>query len=156
MNVGKKIIMVASLAAVLTSVAFAAPEVMYSDMQGNAALMTVLKPEEDTTVYSRDYLLSCIAAPETEITIYSKNSDGLYYPMVEDETIVSGVVGASGIFTEEITLKRGQDNALLIYAQKGDENQIEYRNITVKAKRARDRVKNFAANIESFISSIFN
>ena len=57
-------------------------ETLPADIGSNSDIIEILYPEEKkVTTYSESYLISCMAEPGTEITLYERYDDTLFVPL---------------------------------------------------------------------------
>lgn len=140
------------LSLILISSSFAFLEVLPADLGSSAELIEVLNPElDEVSSSSETYLLSCLAEPDTEITVYERLDDELYVPMTVDNEAISSVVGASGMFMIDITFAPDSTNNIVFYAEKDGEYQTVHKTITVKEEAPVERnilsIKEFVLEI---------
>lgn len=152
----KKItIILIAFVGILINTVYAMPETLPTDVGSNAELMEILKPEEDEVVnYSETYLISCLAEPSVEITLYKKLNNSLYIPMTIDDEAITGTVGQSGIFTVDVTFEADSVNEIMFYAEKDGLYQTILKTITIKEKQDKNPVKKAIIDIQSFVSEI--
>ena len=80
----------------------------------------ILYPEEKkVTSYSETYLISCMAEPGTEITLYERYDDTLFVPLTVNNEAITGTVGESGLYLIEMTFRPNSTNRIMFFAQKG-------------------------------------
>ena len=140
------------LSLMLISSSFAFLEVLPADFGSSAELMEVLNPELDKVNSSSEtYLLSCLAEPDTEITVYERLDRELYVPMTIDNEAISSVVGASGMFMFDITFEPDSVNDIVIYAEKDGKYQTVHKTITIKEE---EPVKRNILSIKEFVLEI--
>ena len=121
------------LSLILVSSSFAFLEALPADFGSNAELMEVLNPELDKVNSSSEtYLLSCLAEPDTEITVYKRLDRNLYVPMTVDNEAISSIVGASGMFMFDITFEPNSVNDIVLYAEKDGDYQTVHKTIIIK------------------------
>ena len=115
----KKIIASLCVVVVLIStVAFAAPDVLYPTTTGNSNNIIVITnpPTDKSATFDMSYIISGYGKKGSEVTIYTYDN-GVY-----KKSPYTWTIGASGLFFKKITLARGK-NALVCYAESGLENQ---------------------------------
>lgn len=130
-------------------------ESLPEDIGSNSEILDILNPEEEVTVnYAETYLISCMAEPDTEITLYERFEDSLFVPMLVDGEAITGTVGPSGVFLADVTFEPNSTNEIMIFAENGDRYQTGFRTIIVKEKERTTR-KHRVLNIQSFISEMY-
>lgn len=107
-----------------------------SDIGSNSDIMKILYPEEKkVTTYSETYLVSCMAAPGTEITLYERYDDGLFVPLTVNNEAITGTVGDSGLYLIDLVLKTNTTKRIMFFAQKDGKYQSEFRTIAVEEEK---------------------
>jgi len=138
----------------LTTSAYAMPELLPEDIGSNAELLEILNPDEEEIInYSDTYLISCMAAPNTEITLYKRLIDNFFVPMVIDDAAITGVVGESGMFAIDVTFEPNSTNEIMFYAEKDGEYQTVFRTITIQDEEEKEIVKRKALNLRDLLKS---
>lgn len=115
----KKLIVALCVAAtMLSTVAFAAPDVLYSASVGNSNSIIVITnpPSDKSATFDMSYIISGYGKKGSQVTIYFYE-DGVYR-----KSSYTWTIGASGLFFKKITLSRGK-NALICYAESGASTQ---------------------------------
>jgi hypothetical protein len=143
----------------LTVPAMAAPDTITKNMKSTSEILWLTKPEAEVSTFSTSCIISGVASPNTNITIYIKdeNTKDTYRKMIIDDEELSWSVGASGMFIKEISLQPNIVNDIIVYAEQDENNyQVEKRTITVKDDSIKEALKNGAIMIEDFITKIFN
>lgn len=150
------IIFLACLFLFMTSASYAIYETLPRDIGSNSEILNILNPEEDETInYSETYLVSCMAEPGTEITLYEKYDNDLYVPMTVDNEAITGTVGSSGMFLVDLTFNMDTTNEIMFFAEKDNNYHSVFKTITVKDKSARRVIKHTILNIQNFVSNMF-
>lgn len=106
------------VAAMLSTVVYAAPDVLYSTSSGNSNNIIVITnpPTDKSATFDMSYIISGYGKKGSTVTIY------LYDGGVYRKSSYSWTIGASGLFFKKITLARGK-NALICYAEAGSSTQ---------------------------------
>lgn len=115
----KKFIAVLCVVVMMAStVAFAAPDVLYSTSAGNSNNIIVITnpPTDKSATFDMSYIISGYGKKGATVTIYTYDG-GVY-----KKSAYSWTIGASGLFFKKITLSRGK-NAIICYAEAGSANQ---------------------------------
>lgn len=139
------------------------------DYVGNSdALIDVKNPEGPSyTTSARTFVISAIAVEGATVTVLSLNSETGYYEKLYTEVteIVDGapviktvpmesVVGASGLYAQQITLKDGI-NSILVYAAKDGLDETARFDINFLGESFLDKIKAFTVDIATEIGNIF-
>ena len=114
-------------------VGFAAGETITHDYASSCDwLATVINPETLTsTTSSRTFVISAVAVEGSIITLYTFNPEtNLYEKIYVDGAPLETVVGASGLYAQQITLKDGANN-LMVYVTNGFDDQAIRLDITL-------------------------
>lgn len=128
-----------------------------ADIGSNSKIMEILYPEEKkVTSYSESYLVSCMAEPGTEITLYVKYDDNLYVPLLVNNEAVTGTVGESGLYLIDMNFKPNSTNRIMFFAQKGRKYQSEFRTIVVEEEEEIETIEYTVLNIQDFVTTIQN
>lgn len=129
----KKIISLVLLLLVFSTVCvFAAPATLLprDAVSSTTGILTVTNPSSQSiSSYDRSHNISGYAANGAEISIYSL-SNGTYNILYKDESPVSFISGASGMFISPITLQYGK-NDILVRAEINGQVQYAAKTITV-------------------------
>lgn len=134
------------------STSFAFYETLPKDIGSNSNIMEIISPKEKETVnYSDTYIISCIATPGTEITLYEKYDDTVYIPMLIDNEAITNVVGESGLFLINLTFKPNSKKTIMIFAQNGTKYQSAFRTIAIKEKEVVEKIEYKVINIKDFV-----
>ena len=136
---------------------YAMPEILPSDLGSNAKLIEVVNPEEDRVInYSETYLISCVAEPGTEVTLFEKLTDSLYTPMLLDDEAITNKVGESGVLAFELTFEKNSENAIMFYAENNGKYQTILKTIKIENSTKKESVKHKALNMQEFVNQYFN
>ena len=136
---------------------YAMPEILPADLGSNAKLIEVVNPEEDRVInYSETYLISCIADPGTEVTLFEKITDSLYTPMLLDDEAITSKVGESGVLAFELTFEKNSENDIMFYAENNGKYQTVLKTIKIENSTKKESVKHKALNMQEFINQYFN
>ena len=112
----KRIVSLVLLLLIFSTVCvFAAPATLLpKDAVSNATgILTVTNPASSSiSSYDRSHKISGYAATGAEISIYSLNN-GMYNILYKDESPVSFISGASGMFISPVTLGYGKNDILM-------------------------------------------
>lgn len=128
-----------------------------ADIGSNSNIMEILYPEEKkVTSYSESYLVSCMAEPGTEITLYVRYDDNLYVPLLVNNEAVTGKVGESGLYLIDMNFKPNSTNRIMFFAKKGKKYQSEFRTIVVEEEEETETIQYTVLNIQKFVTSIQN
>ena len=131
-------------------------EVLPSDIGSNSEIMEILYPEEKkVTSYSETYLISCMAEPGTEITLYERYDDTLFVPITINNEAITGIVGDSGLYIIDMTFRPNSTNRIMFFAQKGNKYQSEFRTIIVDEEEE-ETIEYTILNIQKFVTDIQN
>lgn len=125
--------------------ASASSETITYDYMGSCGwLITIKNPEtESSTTSSKTFVLSAVAYEGTIITVYNLNPEtNLYEKVYVDGQPLKTVVGASGLYAQQITLKEGANN-LMVYATNGVDDQAVRLEISLLSNGFIDKIKAF-------------
>ena len=139
----KKLIAVLCIVTVFASMSvFAAPDVLTSTSTGNSNNIIVITnpPTDKSATFDMSYIISGYGRQGAEVTIYLYDN-GLY-----KKSAYSWTIGASGLFFKKITLAKGK-NALICYAEAGNENQTVPLEITYLGSNFIGTLNNAKINI---------
>ena len=140
---------------IFTASSYAMPEMLPEDIGSSAELMEILNPEEEEIINnSETYLISCMAEPDTEITLYTRLIDNFFVPMVIDNEAITGVVGESGMFVIDVTFSPNSSNEIMFYAEKDDEYQTMFRTIIIKEEEKEEKVERKVLSLRELFDSI--
>lgn len=140
----------------INSTAYAFYETLPKDIGSNSNIMEIVSPKEKETInYEESYIVSCIADPGTEITLYERYDDTLYIPMLLDNEAITGIVGESGLFLVTLNFKPDSRNRIMFFAQNGSKYQTEFRTISIKEKEIEKTIEYKVINIRDFVVTKF-
>ncbi len=161
---------ISSAIEVVTAETVVIPEgAIVSDYVGNSdAIIDVKNPEGPTyTTSAKTFVISAVAVEGATVTVYSLNTEKGYYEKLYnqvteivdgvsvDKTVpVESVVGASGLYAQQITLKDGMNN-ILVYATKDGLNETVRFDINFLGDSFLDKLKAFTVEIATEIGGIF-
>ena len=133
-------------------------EALPRDIGSNSSIMEILYPEDSKTItYTEGYLISCMASPGTEITLYQRYDDTLYVPLTVDNEAITGIVGESGLYLIDMTFKPNSTNRIMFFAQNGTKYQSEFRTIVVEEKDEEEKkIEHSVLNIRNFVNEVKN
>ena len=127
------------------------------DVGSNSNIMKILYPgEKKVTSYSQNYLISCMAEPGTEITLYQRYDDNMFTPILVNNRAVTGTVGSSGLYLLDMNFRANSTNRIMFFAQKGKKYQSIFRTITIGEEEETKSVEYEILNIKDFVMSIQN
>lgn len=122
--------------------AMAAPYSLSQWDTGNTdSLIYIKKPASlSATTSERTYTVTAAGKPGVDVTIYRKsNFDGYFYKVYQGGYLLSGTIGASGVYVVSIELLEG-GNKMRVYAENNDERQIINIDITRLTRSQLDRI----------------
>ncbi|MDK2801026.1 MAG: hypothetical protein PWP27_2436 [Clostridiales bacterium] len=140
----------------IPAVVMAAPDEMSTDDKGNATDLIILNNavDEEITTFEENYILSGSGQEGVAVTLYVYNSESDKYQKVfiTEEDIKKPVeweIGASGLFAQQVDLKKGK-NAFALRAELDEET---YQVIKIDIKRQN---KDFITKIKDLKIGIGN
>lgn len=122
--------------------AFAAPYSLSQWAQGNSnSLIYIKKPaSHSATTSERTYTVTTAGRSGVQVTIYRKNIyDGNFYKVYQGGYLLSGTIGASGVYVVSIELREG-GNKMRVYAENNNERQIIDIDITRLSQSQIDKI----------------
>lgn len=122
--------------------AFAAPYSLSPWDSGNTnSLIYIKKPAAlSATTSERTYTVTAAGRSGVDVTVYRKsNYDGNFYKVYQGGYMLSGKIGASGVYVVSIELLEGE-NKMRIYAENNNERQIINIDITRLTRSQLDRI----------------
>ncbi len=137
------------LMAVLPVISMASSETLSADYKGNSdALIDIKNPETaESSTANKVCVISAVAIPGTTVTLYSYDSaNGIYTKMYVDGAALETVVGAAGLYAQNIELKQGA-NGILVVAQSGDLVETAKLDITHIKNSLTDAIRNLWQSI---------
>lgn len=133
---------------------FASPETLPASYGGTVDyLINIKNPDTvSSSTSTRTYVLSAVGVPGTTVTLYSMGEDGLFHKMYVDGVALETVIGASGLYAQQITLIDGT-NTLLVRCEGGEgEEQGVHLYINLLSQGFLDKLKSFTVDI----TNVFN
>ncbi|MBE7026009.1 MAG: hypothetical protein E7410_00365 [Ruminococcaceae bacterium] len=122
--------------------AYAAPYMLSPWYYGNSnSLIYIKKPASlSATTSERTYTVTAAGKSGVDVTIYRKsNYDGNFYKVYQGGYLLSGTIGASGVYVVSIELVEG-GNKMRVYAENNDERQVINIDITRLTKSQIDKI----------------
>ncbi len=122
--------------------AFAAPYSLSPWEYGNSnSLIYIKKPATlSATTSERTYTVTAAGRSGVDVTIYRKsNFDGNFYKVYQGGYLLSGTIGASGVYVVSIELIEG-GNKMRVYAESNSERQIIDIDITRLTRNQLDKI----------------
>ena len=148
-----KILFTALVAVLIISIlpicSMASAEELALDFVGNTdALIDIKNPEgEVTSTSGKACVISAVAADGTTVTLYRLDvAKGTYVKMYADGKALESVVGAAGLYAQNIDLTYGSNN-ILVVASSGDNTETVRLQITLIKSNLIDTIKNIWQNI---------
>lgn len=129
----------------------ASAEELSADFAGNTdTLISIKNPESAVTSTSnKACVISAVAADGTTVTLYRLDSNkGTYVKMYADGKALESVVGAAGLYAQNIDLTYGTNN-ILVVATSGTNTEVVKLEITLIKNNLIDTIKNIWQNIIS-------
>jgi len=157
MIIVKKVFLLTFIFILIFSVSsYAMPEMLPEDIGSSAELIDILNPTEEEIInYSETYLISCMAEPDTEITLYTRLVDEFFIPMVIDDEAITGIVGESGMFAIDVTFEPNSTNEIMFYAEKDGEYQTMFRTIIIQDEEEKEvKKKHKVLNLRDLVNSV--
>ena len=124
---------------------FASEETLPADYTGNGAELIEIKNPETTAsiTANKACVISAVAASGTTVTLYLYNAEtGTYVKMYAEETPLESVVGAAGLYAQNIELDYGTNN-ILVVATSGTSAETVKLEITLVKNNLIDTIRNF-------------
>lgn len=135
---------------ILPICSMASAEELASDFVGNTdTLIEIKNPvEEVTSTSGKACVISAVAANGTTVTLYRFDSaKGTYVKMYADDgKALESVVGAAGLYAQNIDLTYGSNN-ILVVAASGDNTETVRLQITLIKSNLIDTIKNIWQSI---------
>ncbi len=125
-----------------TTCALAAPYSLSPWDYGNSnSLIYIKKPSSlSATTSERTYTVTAAGRSGVEVTIYRKsNYDGNFYKVYQGGYLLTGTIGASGVYVVSIELVEG-GNKMRVYAENNSERQIINIDITRLSRNQLDKI----------------
>jgi len=135
---------------ILPICSMASAEELALDYVGNTdTLIDIKNPEgEVTSTSGKACVISAVAADGTTVTLYRLNiAKGTYVKMYADDgKALESVVGAAGLYAQNIDLTYGTNN-ILVVASSGDNTETVRLQITLIKSNLIDTIKNIWQNL---------
>lgn len=134
--------LVIALSIFMSVCASAAPYSLSQWDTGNTdSLIYIKKPAAlSATTSERTYTVTAAGKSGVDVTIYRKsNFDGNFYKVYQGGYLLSGTIGASGVYVVSIELLEGE-NKMRVYAESENERQIINIDITRLTRSQLDRI----------------
>ncbi len=141
------ILAVALLVVPLT--AFASPETLSADYAGNTTeLIDIKNPEVNvSSTANKAMVISAVAASGTTVTLYNLDSaTNTYVKMYADGAALESVVGAAGLYAQNLALTYGTNN-IMVVATSGTSVETAKLEITLIKYNLIDAIKNLWQSI---------
>lgn len=125
--------------------AFASEETLPADYAGTGAeLIEIKNPETiESTTANKACVISAVAASGTTVTLYTLNAEtNTYVKMYSGETALESVVGAAGLYAQNIELNPGTNN-ILVVATSGASVEVVKLQVTLVKSNLIDTIRNF-------------
>lgn len=125
-------------------IGMASAETLPADYKGNSEVLIDIKnPEaQASSTANKACVISAVAVPGTTVTLYSYDeATGIYSRMYLEGATLETVVGAAGLYAQNIELKQGANN-ILVVAQLGDAVETAKLNITYIKNSLADTIRN--------------
>lgn len=129
--------------------AFASAETLPADYAGNTTeLIDIKNPEvASSTTANKACVISAVAASGTTVTLYTYNAEtGTYVKMYADGAPLESVVGAAGLYAQNIELTYGSNN-ILVVASSGNSVETARLEVTLVKNNLIDTIRNFWQSI---------
>lgn len=139
-----------------TITASASSETVTFDYAGSCDwLVEVKNPETvSSTTSTETFVISAVAVEGAVITLYTLNPEtNLYDKMYADGVALESVVGASGLYAQQITLKEGINN-IMVYASNGFDDEAIRLEINFLGESFLEKIKSFTVDITNGLANI--
>lgn len=123
---------------------FAAADILASDYAGNTdTLIDIKNPEAAvSSTASKVCVISAVATPGTTVTLYTLDTESnTYTKMYSEGAPLETVVGAAGLYAQNIELKAGVNN-ILVTAESGELVETTRLEITLIKNSLSDTIRN--------------
>lgn len=141
----RKIALIALIVLVFSCMSvFAAPATLQPEdiVSTTSGILTITNPSTASlSSYGKSHKISGYAASGAEVSIYTL-SNGVYSLLYKDESPLSFISGASGMFISPVTLQYGK-NDLIIRAELNGKVQYAAKTITVLSPNLLNLFKGF-------------
>ena len=128
---------------------FASPDTLPMDYEGNTTeLIDIKNPEAlQSTTANKACVISAVAASGTTVTLYTPNAEtGTYVKMYADDVALESVVGAAGLYAQNLELSYGT-NTILVVATSGTSVETVKLEITLVKNNLIDTIRTFWQSI---------
>ena len=151
----KKIIsfVIAAMLMLLPVVSMASVENLPVDYEGSVNyLIDIRNPESIiSSTTNKTCVISAISLPGTTVTLYSLNSEtNTYDKMYLDDKALEATVGASGLYAQNIELKAGLNNILVVASANGETIETVKLEITLLKSSVSENVKSLWQSLLSY------
>jgi len=151
----KKIIsfVIAAMLMLLPVVSMASVENLPVDYEGSVNyLIDIRNPESIiSSTTNKTCVISAISLPGTTVTLYSLNSEtNTYDKMYLDDKALEATVGASGLYAQNIELKTGLNNILVVASANGETIETVKLEITLLKSSVSENVKSLWQSLLSY------
>lgn len=133
----------------LPILSMASYETLPADYKGNSEVLIDIKNPETavSSTANKACVISAVALPGTTVTLYSYDSvNNIYTKMYSEGLALETVVGAAGLYAQNIELKQGV-NSILVVAQSGDAVETAKLDITYIKNSITDAIRNLWQSI---------
>ena len=144
----KKIIafLMAAMLMLMPVVSLAFNENLPADYSGSVNyLIDIRNPESIiSSTTNKSCVISAVALPGTTVTLYSlNNSTNTYEKMYIDGKALEAVVGASGLYAQNIELSAGLNNIMVVASANGETIETVKLEITLLKNTISENIKSF-------------
>lgn len=151
----KKIIAfaIAAMLMLLPVVSMASVENLPVDYEGSVNyLIDIRNPESIiSSTTNKTCVISAISLPGTTVTLYALNSEtNTYDKMYSDGKALEATVGASGLYAQNIELKAGLNNILVVASANGETIETVKLEITLLKSSVSENVKSLWQSLLSY------
>ena len=125
--------------------AFASEAALPADYVGTGAELIEIKNPETvvSTTANKSCVISAVAASGTTVTLYAYNAEtNTYVKMYSGETALESVVGAAGLYAQNLELNPGTNN-ILVVATSGTAVETVRLQITLVKSNLMDTIRIF-------------
>lgn len=137
--------------------ASASSETVTFDYAGSCDWLVEVKNPETVpaTTSTKTFVISAVAVEGASITLYNLNPEtNLYEKMYNaDGVAIESVVGASGLYAQQITLKEGINN-ILVHATNGFDDEAIRLEINFLGENFLEKIKTFTVELTSGLANI--
>ena len=136
----------AAVLMLLPVVSMAASENLPADFSGSVSyLIDIRNPESIiSSTTNKSCVISAVALPGTTVTLYSFNtSSNTYEKMYVEGRALEAVVGASGLYAQNIELSAGLNSIMVVAAANGETIETVKLEITLLKSSISENIKSF-------------